>query len=165
MGKLWQAVSWRDDELQSAKQHQTASGLWLLGEEDLILLLVAILFLSNGAKLQIPIHNGLKNFLTLTIKHGRSIHSGSASSGILKHTIPLDPITKCQQTGNQNNQWLDCVPPDLLLFYICDHLALVLGDDDVGSSTDDSQLFLWYLQNWSTQNFDVQSNNQNNFCF
>jgi hypothetical protein len=41
----------------------------------------------------------------------------------------------------------------------------VLGDDDVGSSTDDSQLFLWYLQNWSTQNFDVQSNNQNNFCF
>ena len=118
-----------------------------------------------GPSFKYQLHNGLKNFLTLTIKHGRSIHSGSASSGILKHTIPLDPITKCQQTGNQNNQGLDCVPPDLLLFYICDHLALVLGDDDVGSSTDDSQLFLWYLQNWSTQNFDVQSNNQNNFCF
>ena len=70
---------------------------------------------------------------------------------ILNHTIPLNPISKCQQTGNQNNQWLDCIPPgppDLLLFYICDHLALVLGDD-VGSSTDDSQLFLWYLQNIS----------------
>lgn len=62
MGKLWQAVSWRDDELQSAKQHQTASGLWLLGEEDLILLLVAILFLSNGAKLQIPIAQWTQKF-------------------------------------------------------------------------------------------------------
>ena len=165
MGKLWQAVSWRDDELQSAKQHQTASGLWLLGEEDLILLLVAILFLSNGAKLQIPIAQWTQKFPHSYYQTWPKHPFGKCIQWDLKHTNPLDPITKCQQTGNQNNQWLDCVPPDLLLFYICDHLALVLGDDDVGSSTDDSQLFLWYLQNWSTQNFDVQSNNQNNVCF
>ena len=62
-------------ELQSAKQHPVP---WLLGEEDLILLLVAILFLSHGVKLQIPIAQWTHTFgHSYDQKHGRTIHSGS----------------------------------------------------------------------------------------
>ena len=126
-GKLWQAMASYGKVLaggmmsfnlpNSIKQHPVCGSLVKRISYFCWSLFSSCQMDSNGAKLQIPIaqwtQKNCHSYYQTWPKHpfGKCIMGYNGHKMILNYTIPLNPISKCQQTGNQNNQWLDCIPP------------------------------------------------------